>query len=80
MERGLIAPGTVLHDITRRHSARVRADGTLISENARGSIHQAGALVQGAPACNGWTFWHVEVNGALVPIDLLRQKLRSELH
>ena len=30
----------------------------------RGSIHQVGAAVQGAPACNGWTFWHVDVAGA----------------
>jgi modification methylase len=80
VERGLIAPGTVLCDIARRHSARVRADGTLIAANAKGSIHQVGAMAQGAPACNGWTFWHVEVNGALAPIDLLRQKLRAELH
>ena len=43
--------------------ARVRADGTLspsaLGEH-RGSIHQVGAAVQGAPACNGWTFWHFE--------------------
>jgi modification methylase len=35
--------------------------------------------VQGAPACNGWTFWHFEDKGSLIPIDLLRQKLRSEM-
>ncbi|MEQ1890273.1 MAG: site-specific DNA-methyltransferase [Alphaproteobacteria bacterium] len=80
VERGLISPGAVLCDITRRHKAKVRADGTLISADAKGSIHQVGALAQGAPACNGWTFWHMEINGALVPIDLLRQKLRAELH
>lgn len=80
VERGLLSPGTMLCDISRRHAAKVRADGTLISADAKGSIHQVGALVQGAPACNGWTFWHVEINGALTPIDVLRQKLRRELH
>ena len=25
-----------------------------------GSIHKVGAALQGAPSCNGWTFWHVE--------------------
>ncbi|HEX4889282.1 MAG TPA: site-specific DNA-methyltransferase [Alphaproteobacteria bacterium] len=80
VERGLLAPGTMLCDVTRRYSAKVRADGTLISANARGSIHQVGALVQGASACNGWTFWHVEKKGALLSIDVLRQKLRAELH
>ena len=80
VERGLLSPGTMLCDISRRYAAKVRADGTLISADAKGSIHQVGALVQGAPACNGWTFWHVEINGALTPIDVLRQKLRKELH
>lgn len=80
VERGLLAPGTILCDASRRHAAKVRADGTLISADAKGSIHQVGAAVQGAPACNGWIFWHVEINGSLAPIDLLRQKLRAELH
>jgi len=57
----------------------VRADGTLISASHRGSIHQVGAAVQGAPACNGWTFWCVERQGRAVPIDLLRQQLRAGL-
>ncbi|MBW7837546.1 MAG: site-specific DNA-methyltransferase [Sphingomonadales bacterium] len=80
VERGLLSPGAVLYDPSRRFAARVRADGTLIAERARGSIHQVGAELMGAPSCNGWTFWHFEVKGKLVPIDLLRQQLRSELH
>ena len=47
----------------RRHSALVRADGALAAGPAVGSIHKIGALVQGLPACNGWTFWHVERGG-----------------
>ena len=31
----------------------------------QGSIHRVGALVQGAEACNGWTFWHLEQQGRL---------------
>ncbi|MCB9946397.1 MAG: site-specific DNA-methyltransferase [Rhodospirillaceae bacterium] len=85
VERGLLPPGSVLQDFARRFSARVRADGTLISDNVhgphRGSIHQVGAAVQGAPSCNGWTFWHYEPRaGMLVPIEQLRQQLRGELH
>lgn len=80
VERGLLPPGTVLCDPSRRFKARVRADGTLISDMAKGSIHQVGAELQGAPSCNGWTFWHFETKGQLVPIDLLRQKVRQELH
>ena len=79
LERGLLEPGEVLYGPRRRWSARVRADGTIVSAEARGSIHKIGAAVQGAPACNGWTFWHVDVEGTLVPIDVLRQKLRAGL-
>src|SRR5947208_2309681 len=83
IEAGLLHPGTMLVDPSGRHRARVRADGTLSSSNAlgehRGSIHQVGAAVQGAPACNGWTFWHVEVEGARRPIDHLRQQVRAGL-
>jgi modification methylase len=78
VERGLIQPGTILFDQRRRFTARVRADGTVISAEARGSIHHVGAEVQGAPACNGWVFWHIEHKGQPVPIDLLRQKIRAE--
>jgi modification methylase len=45
----------------------------------QGSIHRIGAVVQGAAACNGWTFWHYESNGHLKPIDLLREKARRQL-
>ena len=80
VERGLLQPGTVLSDTRRRHTAKVRADGSIISSEHRGSIHRVGALVQDAPACNGWTFWHLNVEGKKMPIDILRQKLRAEIH
>lgn len=80
VERGLIAAGDTLYDLARRHAARVRADGSLAVADYRGSIHQVGAHVQKAPACNGWQFWCVDVRGRLVPIDVLRQKIRAELN
>ncbi|PJK29409.1 site-specific DNA-methyltransferase [Minwuia thermotolerans] len=79
VERGLIEPGTHLHDYQRRHTARVRADGSLVCADATGSIHKIGAHVQGAPSCNGWTYWHVDVEGRLAPIDIFREQVRSEL-
>jgi modification methylase len=79
VERGLLRPGDVLVDATRRFAARVRADGSIISAEHRGSIHAVGAQVQGAAACNGWAFWHVERRGRLVLIDELRQQVRSEM-
>ncbi len=79
VERGLVSPGQVLVSDNRRWAARVRADGTLSTADFRGSIHQVGAHVQGAPACNGWVFWNIERGGRLEPLDTLRQKLRAEL-
>ena len=77
IESGLIAPGTVLTDARRRHSAIVRADGTLASGNDAGSIHRVGAKVQGLDACNGWTFWHYADGAQLKPIDDLRAVVRA---
>ena len=79
VEAGLIAPGAKLADAKRRHSALVRADGALAIGGIVGSIHKTGALVQGLPACNGWTFWHYEDAGRLVPIDDLRARAREQL-
>jgi modification methylase len=79
VERGLLHPGDLLVSPNNQWTAKVRADGTLISADHRGSIHQVGAAVQGAPACNGWQFWCMRMEGKLVPIDFLRQRLRAEL-
>ena len=79
VERGLLPPGSVLTDPSGRYRAKVRADGSLVAADATGSIHKIGAHVQGASACNGWTFWHFDVEGRRIAIDVLRQKLRSEL-
>jgi modification methylase len=79
VERGLLPPGTVLQGTQKRHRAKVRADGTLVCADATGSIHQIGAHVQGLDACNGWTFWQYEDKGKLIPIDILRQRLRADL-
>jgi modification methylase len=74
VENGYLTPGAVLTDAKRRWRATVRADGSLLSEcGASGSIHKLGSTVQGAPACNGWTFWHHEGADGLKPIDTLRQ-------
>jgi len=80
VERGLLEPGAVLHSFNGRWTAKVRADGTLISADHRGSIHQVGAAVQGAPACNGWAFWCYKIDGQLVSIDTLRAQVRAELN
>jgi modification methylase len=79
VESGLIAPGAVLTDAAARHSAEVRADGTLRAGDHVGSIHKVGALVQGLDACNGWTYWHYDTKAGRQPIDVLRAEVRREM-
>ena len=79
IERGLLKVGDWLFDDKRRFEAKIRADGSIVSKNFSGSIHQVGALVQNAPSCNGWTFWNFENKNELTVIDVLRQRIRNEL-
>jgi modification methylase len=72
VESGVLPSGTLLTDRTRRVQATVAVDGSIISGAHQGSIHKVGAAVQNAPSCNGWTFWHFERDGSLLPIDVLR--------
>jgi modification methylase len=52
----------------------------LISDEVKGSIHQVGAALEGAPSCNGWTYWMFRRDGKTVPIDVLRQQIRAEMN
>jgi len=78
VERGMLRPGEMLTN-ARGQMAKVRADGTLIADQVKGSIHKVGAELEGAPSCNGWTYWHFKRDGQMVPIDVLRQQIRSEM-
>ena len=77
LEQGLINPGELLQDSRSRWTAKIRADGSLISKDKKGSIHSVGADLQGLQACNGWTFWHIKRSGKLIPIDSLRHAARA---
>ena len=79
VEHGLVRPGDRLYCPQNRHVARVRADGSLMTGESSGSIHRMGAHVQNAPSCNGWTFWHFQVDGKLKPIDVLRDQAKRQL-
>jgi modification methylase len=73
VEAGMIPPGTQIFDKKRRWTATVRADGSLLCGAQTGSIHHVGKVLQGAPSCNGWSFWHLEHDGEVKPIDAVRQ-------
>ena len=78
VERGMLRPGEMLVSPAGK-AAKVRADGTLIADDIKGSIHQVGAALEGAPSCNGWTYWHYRRDGKNVSIDVLRQQIRAEM-
>jgi modification methylase len=75
----MLRPGENLYSMNNRHKAKVRADGTLIGDDIKGSIHQVGAALEGAPSCNGWTYWCYKKEGKSVSIDVLRQQIRAEM-
>jgi modification methylase len=80
VERGMLRPGEELLSLNGRYKAKVRADGTLVGADIKGSIHQVGAKLEGAPSCNGWTYWGYKRDGKTVPLDMLRQQIRSEMN
>ncbi len=81
IERGFLRPGEELFSMNKRFKAKVRADGTLVGGDHTGSIHQVGAALEGAPSCNGWTYWCIRNESkGLVPIDYFRQQIRAEMN
>ncbi|MBV9994027.1 MAG: site-specific DNA-methyltransferase [Caulobacteraceae bacterium] len=79
VEAGLLRPGDTLYCPRGERAAKVRADGSLVMGELSGSIHKLGAMVQAAPACNGWTYWHFRTDKGLAPIDVLRARVRAEM-
>ena len=78
VEMGILAPGMTLYDPKQKHNAKIMADGSIKCNNTEGSIHKVAAQIIGAESCNGWTYWHYNLDGAIAPIDNLRQKLFSK--
>ena len=78
VELGIIKPGTNIFDNKKKITARIMVDGSIKHNQAEGSIHKVAATILGAESCNGWTFWHCDINGRTYPIDYLRQRLISK--
>ena len=79
VEAGLLRPGDRLYCPKGEHEARVRADGSLVHGSLSGSIHKLGALLENAPACNGWTYWRFKTDQGFKSIDALRAEVRAAL-
>jgi modification methylase len=84
LEGGMIKPGETLVSPKGTWRAKVRADGSLVHDNAggvaiSGSIHSLGAKLQGRESCNGWSFWRLERKKEAVPIEDLRVEMRQRM-
>ena len=67
-----------IFDQKKKVNAKIMADGSIKYQNSEGSIHKVAAKIIGAESCNGWTYWHYNMGGNMIPIDNLRQKLISK--
>lgn len=82
LEHGLLKPGDVLYyGEDGSQPAQVLADGCIEYNEMRGSIHQVARLVQPGPG-NGWQAWFYldPHSGRRLPLDTLRQQLRTQSH
>jgi modification methylase len=78
VELGILKPGTILFDPKKKFNAKIMVDGSIKSKEAEGSIHKVAAKIMGTESCNGWTYWHCNLDGSTVLIDSLRQKFISQ--
>ncbi len=79
VERGMLRPGEVLTSAARQDGQGAGRRHPDRADDDKGSIHQVGAALEGAPSCNGWTYWHFKRDGKMIPIDILRQQIRAEM-
>jgi DNA modification methylase len=71
----IIEAGEILHaHKTYGAAALVLADGNLQYNDAIGSIHRIGAIIQQTPSCNGWKFWYIVRDNESILIDELRNE------
>ena len=78
VELGIVKPGMNIFDQKKKINAKIMVDGSIKYQNSEGSIHKVAAKIIGAESCNGWTYWHYNLGGSMIPIDNLRQRLISE--
>ena len=65
-------------DSKKKINAKIMVDGSIKYKETEGSIHKIAAKIMGTESCNGWTYWHYNLNGSTVAIDSLRQKFITE--
>lgn len=77
---GLLAPGEKIVSKSPSYPghAEINKDGTLrIGDHISESLSDAAEKLCGKGSWNGWTFWHVETEEGLVPLSVLRDRVRK---
>jgi hypothetical protein len=80
VEDGLLNPGQLLHFGSGGElTAKVLADGDLVFNGSRGSIHKIAKEIHNGPA-NGWKLWYYwdEASQQKQSIDHLREIIRKD--
>ena len=78
VELGLIKPGTLIFDNKKKVMAKIMVDGSIKHQKTEGSIHKVAATILGAESCNGWTYWHYNLNGSIISINNLRERFLNK--
>jgi modification methylase len=80
LENGLLAVGQILYFGEKgQQTAIVLSDGNIQHGEIKGSIHQVGSIIEGAP-CNGWEHWYYRnEKGDLIVINELRKVFRENI-
>ena len=78
VELGIIKPGTNIFDQKKKVNAKIMIDGSIKHKESAGSIHKIAAKIMGTESYNGWTYWYCNIEGSIMPIDNLRQRLMSK--
>ncbi len=78
VELGIISPGTIIFDNRQKISAKIMVDGSIKHDKTEGSIHKVAATILGTESCNGWNYWHCNIDGSVHPINHLRQMFLNQ--
>lgn len=77
IESGYINADEILFSYDKKYTAKVLANGTIVSDGVAGSIHSVSAHLIGKTNNNGWTFWYVIRDNKLISINEIRNEYRK---
>lgn len=75
IESGYLSIGQEIYNKNKTKRAFIHADGSLILDSLKGSIHKVAAHCVGQTTFNGWEYWYVDLdNGQSILIDSVRSQ------